>query len=55
MTSLEQMIVLWREIEKKHFDDFVTDTNRRNDRLHSKAQMVVLALRHYQIELGEWS
>ena len=52
-TPLQEMIGLWRGIEKLHFDDYVADTTHRHDRLRSKAQMVVLALRHYQIELEE--
>lgn len=50
---LQQMIELWREIERLHFEDYVTNTTPRHDKLYAKAQIVVAALRHYQIELEE--
>lgn len=55
---LDEMIKLWRGIEMLHFDeierpDVGIDCVRHNDRLRAKAQIVVAALKQYQIELEE--
>lgn len=55
-TPLQQMIELWEGIERFHFEDYSSAESangdfRKNARLYSKAQMVVAALTHYQIEL----
>lgn len=55
---LQQLIDLWTGIVKLHNDDLSKPTTesslhdfRRADRLKAKAQMVLAALTHYQIEL----
>lgn len=52
-SSLQQMLDHWHEIEKLHFDLYVRETTRRNDKLYVKAKSVVAALRHYMVELDE--